>query len=311
MDLLSLLLTLRPLSAPPADRPLPLWWGRAAHALLLDVVRQRDSVLAAALHENTQAEQAAGENLVRPFTVSTLIGRAGDGGPLQQEQYTLRLTAFRADVADCLAGAAREGALTAGAVVELDYFPFRVEAVQPGDLTPKTDLTPQPPSLQGKGEKEGGRGSGSPWEGCETYQTLSAPYLLAKNSAGRRIGLDFRSPTTFKSGGKHVPLPLPGLVFGSLLERWNACAPIAFPHELRRYAEECLALTQYKLSTRPVPAKSGSLRVGFVGEVSYTSLNYDRYWMSLLGVLAEFALYAGVGAGTSMGMGQCRLSDEG
>ena len=284
MDLLSLLLTLRPLSAPPADRPLPLWWGRAAHALLLDVVRQRDSALAAALHENTQAEQAAGENLVRPFTVSTLIGRAGDGGPLQQEQYTLRLTAFRADVADCLAGAAREGALTAGAVVELDYFPFRVEAVQPGK---------------------------SPWEGCATYQTLSAPYLLAKNSAGRRIGLDFRSPTTFKSGGKHVPLPLPGLVFGSLLERWNACAPIAFPHELRRYAEECLALTQYKLSTRPVPAKSGSLRVGFVGEVSYTSLNYDRYWMSLLGVLAEFALYAGVGAGTSMGMGQCRLSDEG
>jgi CRISPR-associated endoribonuclease Cas6 len=108
-----------------------------------------------------------------------------------------------------------------------------------------------------------------------------------------------------------VPLPLPGLVFGSLLERWNAFAPIAFPPEARRYAEECLAVSRYELSSRPVPVKSRGLRVGGVGQVTYTALNYDRYWLSVLAVLAEFARYSGVGAGTTMGLGQCRrVSDQ-
>jgi CRISPR-associated endoribonuclease Cas6 len=122
--------------------------------------------------------------------------------------------------------------------------------------------------------------------------------------------LQFTSPTTFKSQEKHVPVPLPELVFGSLLERWNAFAPIAFPPETRRYAAECLALARYRLSTRPVPMKSGGLRVGAVGEATYTSINYDRYWMSLMGVLAAFALFSGVGAGVSMGLGQCRQAAE-
>ena len=102
-----------------------------------------------------------------------------------------------------------------------------------------------------------------------------------------------------------MPVPLPGLVFGSLLERWNAYAPINFPQEVRRYAEECLAISQYELQTRPVPQKSRGLRVGAVGSVTYAALNYDRYWMSLLSVLAGFSLFSGLGAGTTQGLGQC------
>ena len=103
-----------------------------------------------------------------------------------------------------------------------------------------------------------------------------------------------------------MPLPLPDLVFGSLVERWNCFAGVAFPAEARRYAAECLAVSRFDLSSRPVAAKESGLRMGAVGQITYTTLNYDRYWMAVLHTLAAFALFSGVGAGTASGMGQCR-----
>jgi CRISPR-associated endoribonuclease Cas6 len=306
MDLLSLLLTLRPLTPPDPTRMLPAWWGRAAHSLLLDVVRQSDPPLAEALHEAPSGENQAGLDgpaaslpAIRPFTVSSLLGRFPHGALDPALTYTLRLTAFQKDVAAILSQAAQTGPLAPGAALDLDYLPFRIEQNSLASSIPNPQSSiensqtaiPHPQSY---------------WSASTTYADLSAALLLAKTPAPRRISLLFTSPTTFKSGGKHVPVPLPELVFGSLLERWNAYAPIAFPPETRRYAAECLAVSAYQLSTRPVPMKSGGLRVGAVGEITYTSVNYDRYWMSVAGVLAAFALFSGVGAGTSMGLGQCR-----
>lgn len=273
MDLLSLVLSLRPIEGPEPPSEVPAWWGRAAHALLLNTIQRHDEQLAASLHAGTEG--------VRPFTVSTLMGHFARGALQSGETYTLRLSAFRLDLAQILLAEAGSGSLAAGQILELDYLPFEIVASQ----------------------------AATPWAAQTTYQELSAPYLLARRNAPRRITLQFTSPTTFKSAGKHVPLPLPELVFGSLLERWNAFAPIAFPPEVKRYAAECLALSKYDLETRTVPMKSGGLRVGAVGRATYTTLSYDRYWMSLIATLAEFALFAGVGAGTSMGLGQVRQVD--
>lgn len=297
-DLLALTLLLRPLPAAPPAAP-PEWWARAGHRLLLDVARQADPALADRLHN------APG---LRPFTVSTLIGRFPHGGLDESGLYRLRFTALQADLAAILLQAAQAGPLAPGAAVELDYHPFQVTA-----------------------------GAAAPAEA--SYAGLSAALLLSKEPPPRRLALRFLSPTTFKRSGRpeaeeplldpedgpappgtprqarpetptsrlamHIPVPLPDLVFGSLLERWNAFAPLSFPPEARRYAAECLALTRYELSTRAIPVKGGALRVGCVGQASYTSLSYDRYWMSLMGVLAAFARFAGVGAGASHGLGQC------
>lgn len=281
MDLLSLVLTLRPARLPEDGHPAPVWWARAAHALLLDTVRRANDVLAAKLHD---------ENGAHPFTVSTLMGRFGREGPLADQTYKLRMTAFQGETSEILGEAAESGPLARGAVVELDYLPFEVVAADWG---------------QAKGEAQAGNSEDMPWAAQSSFSELSAPFLLGQVEAPRRIGLQFTSPTSFKSGGMQVPMPLPGLVFGSLLERWNAYAPVVFPPEVRRYAEECLAVSQYHLSTRPVTA-NGGLKVGAVGEVTYVTLNHDRYWMSVLATLAAFALYGGVGAGTSSGMGQAR-----
>ncbi|RCK74879.1 MAG: CRISPR repeat RNA endoribonuclease Cas6 [Anaerolineae bacterium] len=272
-ELLSVLLALKPL--PQASPRAVTWWGRATHALFLQAIAQRDAELANQLHDAGQ---------LHPFSVSNLLGRFGRRGELQPDQvYAVRLTACRADVCQALLNAFEPGGLLSeGSQVELDYHPFEVR--------PTSEL---PPEL-------------SQWRSQADYSTLASPYLLAAQSPPRRLRLQFASPTTFKSNEQHLPLPLPRLVFGNLLERWNAVAPLAFPPELQRYIDQCLTLNRYDLRTRAVTLKEGLLRVGMVGWAEFATLNYDRYWMSLIATLARFALYSSVGAGVSLGLGQIR-----
>lgn len=274
MDLISLLLTLRPLNSERSAESLPTWWGRAAHALLLQAIASRSPELAAALHGGSGA---------RPFTASTLMGRMADGRLDRTGVYRLRLTGLTQPVSDALLEAATgAGPLAAGATVDLDFQPFRVEAA---------------------------RWDGHVWAGRASYAELAAASLMG--DAPRQVELLLVSPTSFKSDGRQVPLPLAELVFGSLVERWNAFAPLAFPAEVKRYARECLAVGRYRLRSRPVPVKGDAFRPGALGQVTYVTLSYDRYWMGVLQTLARFARYSGIGAGTATGQGQARLLEAG
>jgi CRISPR-associated endoribonuclease Cas6 len=291
-DLVSLVLTLRAMPAPaPAA---PQWLGRAAHAIVLECVRQQDPALAEALHSG---------NGLRPFTASGLIGSSPRFSLSPERPYHLRLTALTAPVAAALLQAAQAGRLRPGQVLALAEASFQVEAVDWGAPPPAASPAE---AAQSKNDQR------NVWAAATTYEALSAPWLLGRERPAPRLSLHFSSPTTFKSGGKHVPVPLPGWVFGSLLEKWNAFAPVALPPEARRFAEECLALTRYHLNTRMLPIKEQGLRAGAVGQVRYTALNSDRYWLSVMHLLADFALFAGVGAGTGMGLGQTRkMADRG
>ncbi len=274
-DLIALVFTLRP--QPQPDLPAPAWWGRAAQALFLEQIARDDPDLAAHLHD--------GEG-PHPYTFSTLMGGFPDQRVDPERTYTLRFTAFERSLALRLMEMARDPArLGVGALIELDRRPFVVEAVS-AQLDHQT------------------------WAGADDYDMLAARALTASQPPPRRIALHWASPTAFRQQGRDVPLPLPELVFGSLLDRWNAYAPAAFPAETRRYAAECLAVTRYDLHTRPVPMRDGIQRVGAVGTVTFSTFNYDRYWMSVLGALAQFSRYAGLGAGCSHGMGQCRMVEE-
>jgi CRISPR-associated endoribonuclease Cas6 len=122
--------------------------------------------------------------------------------------------------------------------------------------------------------------------------------------------LEFVAPTTFKSQGRWLPLPLPELVFGSLLDRWQAFAPIALHPETRRFAAEAVALNRYRLRSRGIPQKEGGLRIGFTGRADFVALNRDRYWLNILHLLAAFSFFSGVGYGTAAGLGQCRVTSD-
>ena len=301
ISLLSLVLTLRPLH-PLTDVP---HLGRAAHALLLDAVRWTNPALAEQLHTGSD---------LRPFTVSDVIGVPRKVGLLPERTYPLRFTALTAAVAQALLratltptlsrddtavtgegvttltptpsaaspdqGEGSSGPLSPGSTIELGPARFRIEAVDAGDGFPPeargNDVA------QSEIQNQRSKIQHHPWAQSMTYEDLSAPWLLGRETPARFIWMQFVSPTMFKVEGRHLPVPLPEQVFGSLLEKWNAFAPVVFPPEARRYAKECLALSSYELRSRGAMLKEGGLRMGAVGRARYVATNFDRYWMSLV-----------------------------
>ena len=269
MDLLSRVIFVKGKEAPPqeeARRTPPKWWARAIHALLLRAVGEEDPALAESLHNASS---------LRPFSLSSLRAYSPREGIQEGKRYSFRLCGINKALSTAIS---QSKLLQEGAEIDLDGFPFVISAP----------------------EKAGN------WAQASDYTALSAPYLAAKKRAPRQISLRFSSPVAFKTQGSHLPLPLPGLVFGSLLMRWNAFAPIHFPPELRLYAEKSLVISRYSLESRVISAKNGALRIGGVGKVRYTCTHYDAYWMSLIALLADFSLFSGVGSGLSLGMGQTK-----
>lgn len=255
------------------DHPLtlPPHLGRASPAPFLRLVARADADLAERLHDPDER---------RPFTCSTLWGARRPGRSLSLAPDTptfLRYTGLTAEVSRHLQRLAEDPP----SHVEIEGASL---AVQQATLDPAVH----------------------PWAGQATYERLAACYLLPGEPPSHRAELEFASPTSFRSGGHTLPLPLPALVYGGLVGKWNAFAPVAVSEEVRRFAEECLAISRYRLKTVAVKAKGGSVQIGFVGRCRYVALNKDRYWLGLIQLLTDYAFYAGVGYQTAAGMGQAR-----
>lgn len=248
-----------------AERTPPQWWGRAVQAAFLSRIRDVDAALAASLHE---------PGLTRPYTVSSLIGYRSLESLSDGSALAIRLTAFEPNVKDALMQSLKNPAgFGVGARLSLDYLPFEILACA----------------------------------GENPIEDRSYADLIAESMAQAErplIELRFFSPTLFKSDGRTQPLPLPALVFRSLLERWNAFAPLVFPADALSYAEECLAVSGFTIRSFPAELGDNALRIGTVGKVRYRALNPDRYWISILHALSRFTRFSGVGAGTAYGLGQ-------
>ncbi len=295
--MISLVLTLRPrekCGLPPA-------LGRAAHSALLRAIAEHDPALAERLHA---------DNGARPFTCSSLIGKRGNGAVSPELPYTLRYTALTQDIDF---GFWTGGSQIAGSPIADRGSEIENPRSAIGDPKSETRDPRNPPSTI---ELDGVRfdvtaatcdPAQQSWAARASFEELSARWLLAREMPASRIGLQFASPTAFKQAGKAQLFPLPDLVFGSLLEKWNAFAPVALPDETRRFAAECLAVSRFDLETHAAPFKdAGALKSGAVGKVTFVALNHDRYWLSIINLLADFALFAGVGVSTALGMGQAR-----
>jgi len=103
-----------------------------------------------------------------------------------------------------------------------------------------------------------------------------------------------------------MPLPLPELVFGSVLDRWQPFSPVALHPDVRRVAAEAVVLSRHRLRTRGMPHKEGMVQIGFTGQAIFSALSRDQYWLNVLQLLAAFAFYSGVGYLTAAGFGQVR-----
>ncbi|HMA33158.1 MAG TPA: CRISPR system precrRNA processing endoribonuclease RAMP protein Cas6 [Chloroflexia bacterium] len=249
--------------------PLPPYLGRAAHACFFELLGAVDQGFADELHN---ADRPKG------FTVSDLIGLPAQAQVPAGQPCALRLTSTDTHLSQLLRDRILPGLPDR---LQLGGQAFAVEGVA-------TDAAAHPLA-----------GAADPAE-------LAASFLFRGPPPGNRITLTFASPTTFRSGGHNVPLPLPALVFGGYLDRWNAQVESQLSPDLRRFAEECVGVSRYRLETALVPVEPGAAQVGFTGTCQFTVLNHDNYWIRLLHLLAAFSFWCGTGYKTTMGLGQTR-----
>ena len=135
-----------------------------------------------------------------------------------------------------------------------------------------------------------------------SYTEIADECFLA-TQAPRGARLSFLSPTGFKRDGAYVILPDLLLIVQSLLVRWNRFSKDVRIEEeglAQKLAAAC-RLTRYALHTAPFSLE-GYTMYGFRGQMSLHFAGTDMV-RPILGTLAAFAPYAGIGIKTALGMG--------
>ena len=138
-----------------------------------------------------------------------------------------------------------------------------------------------------------------------TYQKLFS------TERKKSITLSFVSPTSFRSKGHHLPLPLPHNLFHSYLRRWNYFSSQKFSQDpfLTWVHENVLILRHQLESVKVAGGKKGAV-TGFVGAIELSldrSAEQQPEFVQLYYALAQLAPYCGTGHKTTFGLGQTRL----
>jgi CRISPR-associated endoribonuclease Cas6 len=277
----SLVLNLLPqLSIPPQYLT-----GRHLHALFLTLVSSVDSALGDRLHDST-ADKAF---TLSPLQINSPLLKGGKGESKLQYSHQQPIPAgtpcwWRISLLDDTLF----GKLTQ---LWLNLNPNRPWHLGPADLY-ITSIQGTPQSIQ-------------PWANASTYAQLyeeaSDVYdgLRLRNSS---IHLSFCTPTAFRQGQYDTTLPTRESVFNSLLSRWNKYSGIEFT----QIAIESIFPSFVNIHTE-ILADSRSKFIGILGEVTYKILGeIEPIQIKQINALADFALYAGIGRKTTMGMGMTR-----
>ena len=140
--------------------------------------------------------------------------------------------------------------------------------------------------------------STQPWANFCPYAQL---YEQASDST-RQLAFSLYTPATFRQGKYDSALPTRECVFNSLLSRWNRYSGIPLSETLI----ESIFPSFFDIRTELVIHPDGKC-AGCVGTINYRILgDVDPLSIKQLNTLADFALFAGIGRKTPMGMGMVR-----
>ncbi len=209
-------------------------------------------------------------NGIKPFTIALLSKRRKT--IRKGEDLLIRFT-FLDEV---LYAKFTEGAL------KLSYG-FNIKGIE---LTPSiVNISSSPNSWMGQ----------SSWDGL--YKAASDSYIIT---------LQFATPTVFKQGDIDLPLPVPRLIFGAYLEKWNRFSPTKLSEDLPEIFTRNIALTNCAIKSVPFYTVRTVIS-GFIGSCTFRirgSLSEEL--RKQINLLADFAFYAGTGRKTTHGMGMTR-----
>jgi CRISPR-associated endoribonuclease Cas6 len=137
-----------------------------------------------------------------------------------------------------------------------------------------------------------------PWASFISYQQL---YEQASDQ-NHYIDFRFFTPTAFRVSDYDCALPTKELVFQSLLRRWNRYSQIPFTTDLIN----SIYPSFFKIQTTMVVDRRSKF-IGCLGDITFQILGQvEPLMIQQINTLADFALYAGVGRKTPMGMGITR-----
>jgi CRISPR-associated endoribonuclease Cas6 len=139
-----------------------------------------------------------------------------------------------------------------------------------------------------------------------TYRVLAESHYLAE-SPGRKITVQFLTPTTFKSDGEYVILPQIHQIYSSLLNRWQCFfTDISLEDEdLVDHLTTHTRIIGYNLKSTKFGLERTRVN-SFTGEICFY-ISGPSSLVGLAGILFTFGEYAGVGAKTALGMGGIRV----
>ena len=140
--------------------------------------------------------------------------------------------------------------------------------------------------------------STQPWANACSYHEL----FDRASDSNRTLRLAFTTPTSFRQGKYDSALPTRECVFNSLRSRWHKYSGI----ELADFSIESIFPSAFDLRTEVSNDYIGKF-IGTVGDIKYQIMGeVTSLQIKQLNALADFALYAGVGRKTPMGMGMTR-----
>ncbi|MEM6838672.1 MAG: CRISPR-associated endoribonuclease Cas6 [Cyanobacteria bacterium P01_C01_bin.120] len=267
--------------------------GKHLHALFLNLISSVDTEMGSQLHAN-QANKS--------FTLSPLqLLKQRRSQPQSPATSSLRWS-YRQPIAPNTPCWWRISLLDDRLFSRLNQLWLNLNPDQPWHLGPAdlhiTSILGTPQSTQ-------------PWANFCNYRQL---YEQA-SAQERKLTLQFYTPTAFRQGKFDSAMPTPDRVFGSLLRRWNHHSGMEFPTDILEavqpsYFDIC---TEVAIDPRSQFQHTGAKTspcnqfMGCVGKVTYQVLGkIDALTLKQLNTLADFALYAGVGRKTPMGMGVTR-----
>ncbi|WP_414526651.1 CRISPR-associated endoribonuclease Cas6 [Nodularia chucula] len=218
----------------------------------------------------TSANIQIDHSQVSPFSLSGLMGNIRQGGTKPGDDFTFRICLLNGDLIQPLLQSIEQWGRKP---LTLEKCPFVIRSIY---------------TLPGS----------HPLADFNNYAVLAE-----KTPVFNDITLKFLSPTSFKQNQAIQPFPLPELVFGSLLRRWNIFAPPEF-HFPQVEFNSFISAFELKTSALKIENKT---EIGAKGWVRYRFMDSEQARIAT--VLANFASFAGVGRKTAMGMGQVITND--